>query len=804
MSEFIRWFEELSLKDVPLVGGKNASLGRLIGTIGDFDIAVPRGFAVTADAYRTFLDENGLRAAIGEEIEQMRRNAISVPHAGRVIRRMMLGASMPQAVAAEIRSAYAELSRWCMGDSAAVAVRSSATAEDLPEASFAGMHESFLNVSGADDVVDAVQRCFASAFTDRAIVYREEKHFDHLAIALSAGVQKMVQAERGVSGVIFTIDPDSGFPNVVVINASWGFGELVVKGMVNPDQFTVFKPLLSDRVLRPIIEKTLGAKARKLVLRHGIGHSLHEVSTSGAERQAFVLADDEILRLARCAAQIELQYGAPMDIEFAKDGITGELFVLQARPETVQSRKRHDVLSSYRLRRRGKRLVSGTAVGEAIVSGRVARVLEPADIDSVPDGAILVATATEPDWTPVLERVAGIVTDSGGRTCHAAIVARELGIPAIVGTEVATEILTTGLEVTLSCAEGETGCVYEERLPFDRIDVPLASIPKTQARVLLNVSTPSSALQWWNLPADGIGLARIEFLISDVIRIHPMALVRPELVVNSEEREEIERLTAGYARPVDYFVDRLSRGIAQIAASQYPRPVIVRTSDLKSNEYRNLIGGDAFEHVESNPMLGLRGASRYTSEAYAPAFALECEAILKARETMGFSNIAVLIPFCRTVEEADRVLMELARNGLGRGRNGLEVLMMCEIPSNVILMHEFAKRFNGFSIGSNDLTQLILGVDRDSAALAPVFDEHNEAVKTMIRQAITAAHLAGRKIGLCGQAPSDDPEFARFLAEAGIDSISLSPDSFVRAKQEIADAELETAVKADQAVAVLV
>jgi phosphoenolpyruvate synthase len=800
--EWVRWFDEISRSDVPSVGGKNASLGELTRSLpADGAIKVPQGFATTASAYWHFLDTNGLRERLQAELLRMKSGSASHEVTGRLIRRLIRDAEMPSEIIADIRAAYALLCTHSGEETVDVAVRSSATAEDLPDASFAGQHESFLNVRGDAEIVDAVRRCFASTFTDRAIAYREEMHFDHMKVALSVGIQRMVRSDRGAAGVIFTLDPDSGFPNVVVVNGSWGLGEMVVKGLVTPDQFTVFKPLLAEPRVRPIIQRILGSKARKLVYGR-FGHSTREIATATHDRQRFVLSDDEVLQLARMAASIETHYGTPMDIEWAKDGITNALFIVQARPETVQSRKRRDVVVTYRLATGGRKLITGIAVGDAIAAGTVARVIHPDDLAAVPDGAILVAAATEPDWTPVLKRVAGIITDSGGRTCHAAIVARELGIPAVVGTEGATHALQSGQKVTLSCAEGEVGAVYEGTLPFERVEIPLHDLSPTATKVMINAAMPSSALRSWPLPIDGIGLARMEFIIADVIRIHPMALLQLEKVTNRDDRETIERLTAGYAHRTDYFVEHLALGIAQIAASQYPRPVIVRTSDFKTNEYAKLVGGRDFEPHEENPMIGFRGASRYYNPAYAPAFALECEAIRRVRETIGMTNVIVMIPFCRTIVEADRVLAEMKHNNLERGRNGLEVYVMAEIPANVVLASEFAKRFDGFSIGSNDLTQLVLGVDRDSSLLRELFDERNDAVKIMIRQLIRDAHAAGRKVGICGQAPSDYPDFLRFLIEEGIDSISLNADAFVRGKRGVADAELELAAHRESLTAV--
>ncbi|MGH7540633.1 MAG: phosphoenolpyruvate synthase, partial [Gemmatimonadota bacterium] len=689
-----------------------------------------------------------------------------------------------------------------------VAVRSSATAEDLPEASFAGQQETFLNVRGADDVLLACRRCYASLFTNRAIAYREKQGFDHLDVSLSVGIQKMVRSDRGSAGVCFSIDTETGFPHVILINAAWGLGELVVQGAVTPDQYTVFKPLLDRPGTTPIIDRTLGSKERKLVYgapgawrptspdEHGADAPseeeadgpTQEVATTMRERDTYVLSDEEVLELARWVVQIERHYGRPLDVEWAKDGETGALFIVQARPETVQSRQRAGVLKTYALEESGHELVQGVSIGQAIATGRVCVIEDPRDIDRFVDGSILVTEMTDPDWVPIMERAAGIVTNSGGRTCHAAIVSRELGTPAVVGTGNATQRLADGQEVTLCCAEGDRGYVYAGILRFREDEVDL-DVPQTRTRIMQNVGSPAAAFRWWKLPSEGVGLARMEFIVSNHIQIHPMALVRFDHLEDQDAKAKIEELTRGYADKTEYFVDHLARGIAKIAAASWPHPVIVRMSDFKTNEYADLIGGDEFETPENNPMLGFRGASRYYSDRYREGFALECAAIRRVREVLGLANVLIMIPFCRTLEEADRVLAVLAENGLERGRHGLEVYVMAEIPSNVILAEEFAKRFDGFSIGSNDLTQLVLGVDRDSAELASLFDERNEAVKRAIRDLIERAHAQGRKVGICGQAPSDHADFAEFLVEAGIDSISLNPDSIVDVKRRVARME---------------
>ncbi len=685
---------------------------------------------------------------------------------------------------------------------AKVAVRSSATAEDLPEASFAGQLETFLNIEGNNALLDACRRCFASLFTDRAISYRENHGFDHLKVALSVGVQRMVRSDIASSGVMFSIDTETGFDRSVLITGAWGLGETVVQGIVDPDEYLVFKPLLEDASLTPIIARQPGGKAQKMVYADthadtdantGAEDPTRLVETSEDEQRALVLSDQEILSLARWAVTIEQHYEKPMDMEWAKDGETGELFIVQARPETVHSQRAEGLLKTYRLEaspeEAGEPLVSGYAVGDAIAAGKVFRLEDAGENDRFEDGGVLVTEMTDPDWVPIMRRAAAIVTDHGGRTSHAAIVSRELGLPAIVGTGNGSERLADGDEVTVSCASGETGRVYAGRIAFEAEEISLEDIPKTNAKIMLNMANPAAALRWWQLPSDGVGLARMEFIINQHIKIHPMALIRPEAVDDEDASKQIAELTAGWEDPQAYFVDHLARGIARIAAGSHPNPVIVRMSDFKTNEYADLIGGRAFEPVEANPMLGWRGASRYYSDEYREGFALECRAIRKARKEIGFDNILVMIPFCRTPLEADRVLEVMAEQGLKRGERGLEVYVMCEIPANVILARDFAARFDGFSIGSNDLTQLVLGVDRDSDRLAHLFDERNDAVRQMISSVITEAHKRERKVGLCGQAPSDHPDFAAFLVRAGIDSISVNPDSFLSVKQAVAEIE---------------
>ncbi|WP_457652347.1 phosphoenolpyruvate synthase [Rhodocaloribacter sp.] len=786
-SPWIRWFEEVGIADVPVVGGKNASLGEMTRALAPKGIRVPQGFATTADAYRHFIKENGLDEKIRALLDKRSRGEATLEETGSAIRELIVHAPLPDDLAGAIREGYRDLGQRYHRRLVDVAVRSSATAEDLAQASFAGQQETYLNVRGVDDLLLACRKCYASLFTDRAIVYREEQGFDHMEVALSIGVQKMVRSDKAGSGVMFTLDTETGFRDVALINAAWGLGENVVKGAVDPDQYMVFKPLLGKNGYRPIIQKKTGEKAIKMIYS-AKGHTVN-VPTPERQRIRFVLSDDEILELARWAVLIEEHYGKPMDIEWAKDGETGDLFIVQARPETVQSQRKPGALKVYRLKQKGKRLLTGLSIGSAVATGKVIKVLSVDELDRVEPGSILVTEMTDPDWVPAMKKVAGIVTDHGGRTCHAAIVSRELGIPAVVGTGIATEVLRDGQEVTLSCAEGEEGYVYDGLLDYEVREIDPEKLPQTRTKIMLNLAEPDAALKWWVLRADGIGLARMEFIITNHIKIHPMALLRFDRVEDEEDRKQILQLTRGYRDKSAYFVERLARGVAKIAASQYPNRVIVRMSDFKTNEYANLIGGRAFEPVEENPMIGWRGASRYYSDAYKDGFALECRAIRKARDEMGLTNISVMIPFCRTPWEAERVLAVMAENGLERGKDGLEVYLMCEIPSNVVLAEEFARHVDGFSIGSNDLTQLTLGIDRDSDRLAYLFDERNEAVKRLIADVIRRAHVVGRHVGICGQAPSDYPDFAAFLVEAGIDSMSLNPDSFVTTKTRVAEME---------------
>ncbi|MBH0081939.1 phosphoenolpyruvate synthase [Salinibacterium sp. SWN167] len=787
--QHVMWFEDLGIGDVPIVGGKNASLGEMVRTLESEGVRVPPGFATTADAYRSFVDVNGIATAARAQLDRFHAGSASLRETGEALRELFLSSEFPEGIAEEIRASYRQLAARSGETNPAVAVRSSATAEDLPDASFAGQQETFLNVRGERELLDACRRCYASLFTDRAISYREVKEFDHLDAALSIGVQRMVRSDVGGSGVMFSIDTESGFPRVAVISAAWGLGETVVQGTVNPDKYLVFKPLLETPGCSPIVEKTLGAKSRKMIYSKGGSARTRMVDTSEREQQSFVLVDAEILQLARWAVVVEAHYGRPMDMEWAKDGVTGELFIVQARPETVQARKTGTRFTTHHLTQDGPLLISGAAIGDAIATGSACVIRDPADIENFRDGAILVTEMTDPDWVPIMTRASGIVTDHGGPTSHAAIVSRELGIPAVVGTGTATEVLKEGQEITLSCAEGDQGHIYDGTLTFETEELDPATQSATRTAVMVNIASPAAAFQWWRLPAAGVGLARMEFIINNLITIHPMALVHPELVTDQSERQQIEELTRGFDDPTEFFVETLALGIAKLATPYHPLPVIVRLSDFKTNEYAHLIGGSVFEHSEENPMLGFRGASRYYSPRYREGFDLECRALKRVREQIGFANIIIMVPFCRTVAEADRVLAVMAENGLVRGENGLQVYMMCEIPANVILAEKFATRFDGFSIGSNDLTQLVLGVDRDSEELAALFDERDEAVTSMISQAIQKAHAAGIKIGICGQGPSNYPDFAAFLVNEGIDSISLNPDSFMKTVPHIADAE---------------
>jgi pyruvate, water dikinase len=790
----ILWFDGLTIDDIPRVGGKTASLGEMVRALGPKGVRIPDGFAVTADAYRRFLSSTGLEESIPKLLATLDVADVSgLQRIGQQIRQSILSAELPVDLADDIRGAYARLSAG-LPEPADVAVRSSATAEDLPDASFAGQQETYLNVRGAESVLHSCKRCFASLFTDRALSYRTSRGFDHLQIALSVAIQRMVRSDLASSGVMFTIDTETGFSNAVLINASYGLGETIVQGAVNPDEFTVFKPTLKLGA-RPILHRILGSKEFKLVYDVGGERMVKSLPVPQADRERFSISDDDILQLARWGCMIEDHYSekrghpAPMDIEWAKDGRTGELYIVQARPETVQARKSEEVLERFELKRKPTPIITGRSVGERIGAGPARIVRDVHELKDFRPGEVLIADKTDPDWEPVMQKAVAIVTNRGGRTCHAAIVSRELGLPAVVGTGKATELIHDGQDVTVSCSEGETGSVYEGILPFDinRVDLKTHARPRT--RIMMNVGNPTEAFRLSFLPNDGVGLAREEFIISTFIKIHPMALIRFAELKDAAAKAEIERLTAGYADKPLFFVDKLAEGVAMIAAAFYPKDVIVRLSDFKTNEYAGLVGGRDFEPSEENPMIGFRGASRYYDPRYRDAFRLECLALRKVRDEMGLTNVKVMVPFCRTVQEGRKVESEMERHGLRRGERSLEIYVMCEIPSNVVLAEQFAEVFDGFSIGSNDLTQLTLGVDRDSEIIAHLFDERNEAVTSLIRQVIRAARSKGRKIGICGQAPSDYPEFARFLVEEGIDSISLNPDAVIRTTLLVRDTE---------------
>ena len=793
-ASFIKWFADTGIEDVPLVGGKNASLGEMVRELTAKGVKVPNGFSMTADAYRYFLRATGVDRQIDEiltgldtrDLENLRSRALRV-------RQVILGAPLPQDLETAIIAAYEQL-RGSDAHPPDVAVRSSATAEELPDASFAGQQETYLNVQGSRALLDTVRRCCASLFTDRAISYRADKGFDHQKIALSVGVQRMVRSDLATSGVMFTLDTESGFRDAVLINAAYGLGENVVQGSVNPDEYYVFKPTLKQG-FAPILQKVLGNKEFKLIYDIGGGKMVKNVPVSPDDRARFAISDDEILTLARWACIIEDHYSVkkgrecPMDIEWAKDGNTGELFIVQARPETVRSREQTGTYETYRLGHRGAVLVTGRSVGAKVATGPVRVIKSVQHLEQFRAGEILVTDKTDPDWEPIMKKAAGIVTNRGGRTCHAAIVSRELGVPAIVGTERGTELLRDGQRVTVSCAEGDTGFIYEGELPFEVQRVNLKDVGRPRTKVMMNVANPEEAFSLSFIPNDGVGLAREEFIITSYIKIHPLALVGFDQLEDAAAKAEIAKLTSGYTDKPQFFVDKLAQGVAMIAAAFYPKDVILRLSDFKTNEYANLIGGRAFEPNEENPMIGFRGASRYYHPRYQAGFALECRAMKKVRDEMGLKNLKLMIPFCRTVEEGRRVQTEMAKHGLVRGEDGLELYVMCEIPSNVILADQFAEIFDGFSIGSNDLTQLILGVDRDSEIVAPIFDERNDAVKKMIAQVIATARAQGRKIGICGQAPSDYPDFAQFLVEQGIDSISLTPDTVLKTTLAIVEKE---------------
>ena len=795
MSGYIRSFLEIGLNDVALVGGKTASLGELYSALSSEGVAVPNGFAITADAYRDALLQPGVADELhqlldGLDKRKIKRLATIAAKARKIIYRAMDIESLRE----QIVEAYRQLEREA-GPGVAVAVRSSATAEDLPTASFAGQHDSFLNVRGPKDLFEACRQCFASIFTDRAISYRIDNGFDHFKVALSVAVMKMVRSDIAASGVLFTLDTESGFRDVVFVTGCYGLGETIVQGEVDPDEFYVHKPTLAQG-FRCVLRRRLGGKQIRMIYgKRGGSHATLTRNVPDAERRKFCISDAEVLTLADFAVRIEAHYSRhagvamPMDIEWAKDGSDGKLYIIQARPETVASQRSADVYETYALKGSGPVIVSGRAVGEKIASGRTRRIASARDLGSFKAGEILVASATSPDWEPVMKIAAGIITDKGGRTCHAAIVARELGIPAMVGATHASEKLKTGTHVTISCAEGDVGNVYQGTVAFDVTRTPVSELKQPRTAIMVNVGTPEMAFRTAMQPQSGVGLARMEFIISEHIGVHPMALLKPDRITSSRERTAIARLVEGYKTPADFFVQKLSEGVGTIAAAFYPKPVIVRLSDFKTNEYASLLGGEAFEPKEDNPMLGFRGASRYSHPAYADGFALECAALRRVREQMGLSNLRIMVPFCRTVEEGRRVIATMAANGLKRGEAGLELYVMCEIPNNVIQIDAFAELFDGFSIGSNDLTQLTLGVDRDSDIVAFDFDERDPGMLEMFRQAVVGARRNGRHVGICGEAPANYPEIARYLTGLGIDSISVNPSSVFRTMAVVLEAE---------------
>jgi len=786
-NKFVCFFNELSIKAVPQVGGKNASLGEMYGHLVKKGIKIPNGFATTAAAYNYFLESTGLKKKIKEILKGLdTRNVRDLMKRGAEIRKLIEATEMPKDFSQAIGEAYKKLSADYKVKNLDVAVRSSATAEDLPDASFAGQQETFLNITGEKDLLLAVRKCIASLFTNRAISYRVDKKFDHFSIALSVGVQKMIRSDLGSSGVMFTIDTESGFRNAVLINSIFGLGENIVQGRVTPDEFYVFK------TTQAIISRSINKKHLKMVYDLHGKNPVKNVPIAPSEQLKPSLNDKQIIQLAKWGMMIEEHYKRPMDIEFALDGRTQELFIIQARPETVQSLKDWKLIETYKLAKRGKVIVSGQSVGNRIGAGKVNRLMSIKDINSFKPGQVLVTTMTDPDWEPIMKIAAAIVTDKGGRTCHAAIVSRELGIPCIVGTEKASIKIKTGQNVTVSCAEGEEGFVYEGKLPFkiEKTDVKDLKRPKT--KIMMNIGEPDLAFTNSFIPNDGVGLARLEFIINNYIKIHPLALINFDKLTDQAVKKQIEELTIGYKNKAQYFIDRLAQGMAMIAAAYYPKDVIFRLSDFKTNEYANLIGGQEYEPVESNPMIGWRGASRYYSPKFLPAFKLECEAIKKVREGMGLKNLKIMVPFCRTIEEGKKVQQIMAEYGLKRGQNGLEIYVMAEIPANIILAEKFCHIFDGFSIGSNDLTQLTLGIDRDSGgtlSVAGVSNEKNEAVKELIKNLIKIAKKYRRKVGICGQGPSDFPDFAEFLVEQGIDSLSLNPDTVVSTTLAIAHKE---------------
>ncbi|ADV50240.1 phosphoenolpyruvate synthase [Cellulophaga sp. E16_2] len=789
MKNYIRHFNEIDINDVPTVGGKNASLGEMFQKLTSKGVKIPDGFATTSEAYWHYLQEVHIKDEIFGYLSKLDTKGFSnLKEIGAIVRKTILETEIPEDIKEAIEEGYDSLSKKYKGD-ISLAVRSSATAEDLPNASFAGQQESYLNIKGKEDLIDACKRCYASLFTDRAIKYREDNGFDHTKVALSIGIQMMVRSDLAASGVNFTLDPDTGFDQVVMVSSIYGLGENIVQGSINPDDYFVFKPSLKNGIEQPIVSRRLGSKEKTMVYDKSASGTLN-LDTPIEKQEQFVLTDAEVIKLAQWSLIIEDHYKRPMDIEWAKDGLTNELYIVQARPETVQSAKKNKLkINTYSLLKKGKEITRGMGLGNKIASGKARILHSPEESDKLQEGEILVTERTDPDWDPILKKAAGIITDQGGRTSHAAIVAREVGAAAIVGSNNATKVIKDGQEITISCAEGTTGIVYDGLLEWNEKEVDLSTLGKPHTQPMLILADPDQAFKFSFYPSEGVGLMRMEFVINNSIRIHPMALKNFDQLKDLVAKEKIQKLTHHYPDKSDYFVHKLAEGIATIAAAFYPKDVIVRTSDFKSNEYANLIGGTEFEPIESNPMLGFRGASRYYNPKYQEAFALECKAIKRVRETMGLTNVKIMIPFCRTLKEAAKIVEILEENGLIRGENGLQLYMMAEIPNNIILAEEFAKFFDGFSIGSNDLTQLTLGVDRDSELLSTIFDIKDPGVKKMIAMVIASAHKTHTKIGLCGQAPSDYPEFAQFLVENGINSISFNPDALISGINNINSAE---------------
>lgn len=789
MSKFIKFFDELGIKDVPQVGGKNASLGEMYRKLTTKGVRVPNGFATTAYAYNYLLEQAGLKGKIQEILKGLNTHDVKdLMVRGDKVRKAIIATEFPEDFKKEIIEAYKKLSKEYGSTKIDVAVRSSATAEDLPDASFAGQQETYLNIRGEEYLLLAVKKCIASLFTNRAISYRVDKKFDHFSIALSVGVQKMIRSDVGSSGVMFSIDTESGFSNTVLINSIYGLGENIVQGKVNPDEFYVFKPT------RAIISRKIGKKALRMIYNSDPKKPVKDIKVPVTDQQKQSITDEQVLQLADWAMQIEKHYNKPMDMEWALDGKDHNLYIIQARPETVQSRKDRNIIENYVLTQKGKILLSGQSVGDKIGAGEVNRIMNVKDIYKFKPGQVLVTDMTDPDWEPIMKIAAAIVTDKGGRTCHAAIISREMGIPCLVGTNIASRNLKTGKKVTVSCAEGEVGNVYDGILKFEVKKTNIKNIKKPKTKIMMNVGNPDTAFGTSFIPNDGVGLARLEFIINTYIKIHPLALIDYGKIKDEKLKKQIDEITVGYIDKKQFFVDKLAEGVGTIAAAFYPKDVIVRLSDFKTNEYANLIGGTAYEPVESNPMIGWRGASRYYTPKFVPAFELECQALKKVRDNMGLTNLKIMIPFCRTVEEGKKVKAIMEKHGLKQGKNGLEIYVMAEIPTNIILAHKFAEEFDGFSIGSNDLTQLTLGIDRDAGGslyVEGVSNEKNEAVKTLIKYLIEVGKATKTKVGICGQGPSDFPDFAQFLVECGIDSISLIPDTVISTSMAIVKKEEE-------------